>query len=427
MRHIRYLCVLIFISISIIAISEFVLTTWDIATNQIVDPKLRRLLYSETSPVHPHLEYTSRKNYRGKIPHFASGDAWQTEINSNGFRTGEFYPKLPGTKRVLIMGDSFMWGYGANQSETPAVVLEELLRERMSKKIEVFSLAIPSYSAVRYSVLSDLYFDVLDPDLVIVALDDSDFEEDLRRIHDYVLHDDGAPYYLKNAEDLLEEIRDQRYVIDKEREVQDLENPDVMLNLYLGYSLYRRLLELNQWFDKLREARAPIENNAGDQEYSVVTYDDLLQQYGEHLPTQELGGPVIPYDLSTSITRYRPTLNSLKHIKRLAAERNIELVLSAYPYPWKVSVTSSIPFQLQHFGKVFDFRNHRVHAQVIAEYARIIDAPFVDAYPRFERSKAENYHQNDPHFNAAGYRLFAQVLNDYIVNNFSPDLAIQTN
>lgn len=49
-------------------------------------------------------------------------------INSKGLRDKEYsYDKKPGTKRVLVLGDSFAWGYGVADDEIFTEVLERMI------------------------------------------------------------------------------------------------------------------------------------------------------------------------------------------------------------------------------------------------------------------------------------------------------------
>lgn len=56
--------------------------------------------------------------------------AIRVDYNSRGFREKEFTPKVPGKKRIVIMGDSFTYGHGLDESFCYPRVLEKLLREK---------------------------------------------------------------------------------------------------------------------------------------------------------------------------------------------------------------------------------------------------------------------------------------------------------
>jgi hypothetical protein len=149
---------------------------------------------------HPILAYTSAPSFTGFIPLIEPGKMYSVKTNAHGFRTHEFFPKPDGTIRIVIIGDSFIWGYNANQDATVARVIERLFNSVGQDHVEVLSLGISSYSGVRYAALSSIYFPYLKPDVAIVALDQSDFEEDLDRAKDYVYSSDGCPARLKAVE-----------------------------------------------------------------------------------------------------------------------------------------------------------------------------------------------------------------------------------
>jgi GDSL-like Lipase/Acylhydrolase family len=71
----------------------------------------------------------------------ATGQGPKTSINSAGYRGGE-YPewRLPGKKRVLMLGDSIAFGYGVADEETSSRQLEEL-----DPEFEVVNLAVQGY------------------------------------------------------------------------------------------------------------------------------------------------------------------------------------------------------------------------------------------------------------------------------------------
>ena len=65
------------------------------------------------------------------------------KINSKGLRnTREYdYEKPPGTKRIMVLGDSFAWGYGVSNDDMFTNVLEKQLLES-GKRWEVLNSAV---------------------------------------------------------------------------------------------------------------------------------------------------------------------------------------------------------------------------------------------------------------------------------------------
>lgn len=92
--------------------------------------------------------------------------------NSSGFRTHEFSIKSPATKRIMLIGDSMIFGMGVDDSETVSACMNSFSgapRDTV-KKIEVFNLGIPGYNTVQeYAVARD-YISKLEPDLLVLGL-----------------------------------------------------------------------------------------------------------------------------------------------------------------------------------------------------------------------------------------------------------------
>lgn len=67
-------------------------------------------------------------------------------INSKGLRGREYpYEKPPGVKRILILGDSFAWGYAVADDEVFTEQLETLLKGR-ARKWEVINTGVSGWS-----------------------------------------------------------------------------------------------------------------------------------------------------------------------------------------------------------------------------------------------------------------------------------------
>jgi hypothetical protein len=50
--------------------------------------------------------------------------------NSRGFREKEFAPKMPGKRRIVMIGDSFTYGHGLNNAYSYPRIIEKLLKEK---------------------------------------------------------------------------------------------------------------------------------------------------------------------------------------------------------------------------------------------------------------------------------------------------------
>lgn len=117
-------------------------------------------------------------------------------INSKGLRDREYaYEKRPGTRRVLVIGDSFVWGYGVEERETFAKVLETGLAHR-DVDVDVINGGVAGYGTdqellwlrsegVRYR-----------PDLVILVMCGNDDDENNSKIVYNVYH---KPWFTQTA------------------------------------------------------------------------------------------------------------------------------------------------------------------------------------------------------------------------------------
>lgn len=420
-KRFKDLLIFLLAGVLVLVVVEFLLRTWDVYTGDLITQQVSEAFHSRGSRLHPLLGYTSHANI-DRVARTPTGVEFHVKTNSHGFRTHEFYPKLPGQFRILLLGDSFVFGNNVDDHGKLASIMERLARKNISADIEVLSLGIASYSGVRYSVLADIYFDFLSPDMVIIAVDQSDFEEDLTRIGEYELREDGSPHYLKLGRSIQERIRQVNRVqlaVDTRRELVVVPDSNVLtrslrFRLQLGFSLVRRAMA---FLRGMREEH-PDPDGWREAEYRVVTYQQLVNQFGSPIPGERvhaLAGDTILFDLHDALERYLPTLASLAHIRDLCERKGIQLYLSSYPYPWMVSIESAVPYQLKYFENVvYDFRLNRVHPQLMDAYSARLDLPHLNAYPLFERTHRDRYGEIDQHFNAKGYAAYAEFLFDSI-------------
>jgi hypothetical protein len=102
---------------------------------------------------------------------------WAVEFryNSLGFRDAEFGPKLPGVRRVLVLGDSFTEGQGVNEPDTYPRVVERLLDAAEPGRWEVRNCArrATDFPAL-YKTFEGL--EEFEPDVLVYAMVPNDVE-----------------------------------------------------------------------------------------------------------------------------------------------------------------------------------------------------------------------------------------------------------
>ena len=119
----------------------------------------------------PMFERDARLGHR-LIPNFAA--RFQTthletfiKINSMGLRDTEM-DTWTGTRRILVLGDSFTFGHSVNLEDTYVKRLERLFAERKGMKITVINGGVCSYSTRQEVVRLKELEGIIKPDLVIL-------------------------------------------------------------------------------------------------------------------------------------------------------------------------------------------------------------------------------------------------------------------
>lgn len=106
------------------------------------------------------------------IPNWsATTNGYPLTINSQGLRGREYpYQKSKGTKRILVLGDSFAWGYGVADGAIFTDTLEDLLNESSSSiAYEVINTGVSGWGTDQELLfLQQEGFDY-SPDVVVLA------------------------------------------------------------------------------------------------------------------------------------------------------------------------------------------------------------------------------------------------------------------
>lgn len=412
--------ILIGIILGLVGLIEFGLRTYDVISGKIIDQNSLESPNASRTNKHPILEYTARRNFDGEIKEIEPGKYFKIKTNSAGFRTHEFYPKLPGEYRIVILGDSFTFGFNANQDETYPAVLEALLQKNISPNISVFSLGIDGYSTLKYNLLLKIYQDLIKPDLVIVAVDESDFNEDLNFSQHYIFDQNQLPIGPKYFDRSPMALNMPYTVLNTQAELFTDETQIFWLRLKLGFSTLKYLSAgYEKIFDLMAISKAQsINTELQSNRENTTTYKDLSTKYGskisENLP-EKFQNDFISLDTTTALKTYEPTIRFLKDIKsQTDQKKKTKLIFTIYPYPWMVSIQESMPYQKFTFGTIYDMRLNRVYPEIMTEISNQLNVKLLNSFPIFENLPSGYYGAYDPHFNAKGYALYARFIYDSI-------------
>lgn len=95
-------------------------------------------------------------------------------VNNLGFRNNyEVGAKPADTKRYVLVGDSFSYGFGVLEEDTFASKLEEMWKLE-GKKVEVLNASVPAAALPEYKVILNEKVAGLKPDVLIIGLNLND-------------------------------------------------------------------------------------------------------------------------------------------------------------------------------------------------------------------------------------------------------------
>ena len=120
-------------------------------------------------------------------PFRTSESTSHVSINAKGLRGKEYPYERSEKKRILVLGDSFVWGYGVEAKDRFTERLESLLGGR----VEIVNAGVPGYGLDQYLLLLQQEGKKYKPDLVICAVNTVDLFDIFQRVN----HGYPKPYF----------------------------------------------------------------------------------------------------------------------------------------------------------------------------------------------------------------------------------------
>ena len=307
-------------------------------------------------------------------------------VNSLGLRGSEVAPqKSAGVCRILMLGDSFTMGTGVCDSETFSAVLQDKWNHGAVASgacpVEVLNAGVESFSPILcYLQLKKLQA-VLKPDIVILNFDVSDLLQEMayRKLTRFAENGEilGVSGFQSESDgaslDSIKRIR----------------------------SWIRRHLVLTRvlvsWLDGWQKRSAQL------------TVDDTVRT-----PHTDLLGHTLESDTADRDRQWASVFDSIRRIKAYCESLGTPLVMTLYPWGHQVSerewVTGRSSF-VRAGARISDRSVKRVESFAAAE-----GIPVLNTYTAFREYRGEErlYHMRDMHWTAAGHRLMAQQLQDFL-------------
>lgn len=123
---------------------------------------------------HPDLHYTLDKNLKNVRLYYPGKLDYTVETNSLGFR-GEEWDLSPERRNIVVLGDSFAFGWGVNLEETVEKQLEREL-QKIDPQFQVINLAQSGYSVKEIVRSFEIFKDTLKPEAVVYLFCPNDTE-----------------------------------------------------------------------------------------------------------------------------------------------------------------------------------------------------------------------------------------------------------
>ena len=293
------------------------------------------------------------------------------QLNSFGLRSPEVaVPKPAGVIRILLLGDSFTFGFKSRDEDVFARQLEARLREESGLgTLEVVNAGVLSYCPLLEYLQYRHHLHILEPDIVVLNFDMSDVQDHMAYMRGAQASPGTRPLFVAEPS-LLEQTP----------------------------SALPGLLSFEWAAAKLRA----VKNRLASRAEGVPFFRDE-DRYLWALD----GGPEMQEEALAAMAPIADLQALLKH-------HGIPLVLATYPQPWQVATDAlRDPGLRQQYG----IGLNTVHLndrpfRLLESFAASQNLPFVNATADFRHQTAAAglFLNDDFHFSARGNALYAEVL-----------------
>ncbi len=340
-----------------------------------VDLAAGYLLIKPLSPPLAPDEYRHHKLIPNTHSYFEQRDfTYYQRVNNVGLRGRDIALKKPADHfRILMLGDSFTMGKGVEDDQTFSVLLERALNSPQNrwlpKSVEVLNGGVDSYAPILSHIQLAKELGSLEPDLVVLNLDNSDLVQETAYRSQAVLAPDGVVAAVpgtKGRESLNDRIRSWTEG-----------------HLYLSRLL---LFYTNKLFDyKSYSVR------------SMVTQANL-----------EIAKHTLAEDAEDREGQWQAIFESILRIKRYCDERSIGFALAVYPWGHQVNDKEWVPGRANFIpdGSAISDRS----LERILRFATVNGVNVVNMFPAFRAYHGSEplYFKYDNHMTTEGHRLMAK-------------------
>jgi len=288
-------------------------------------------------------------------------------INGDGFRDDELTTRRNGEVRIAVLGDSFTEGFGVAVESCYVQLLERLLNRKGSSEtfFNVVNCGVVSYSPLLQVIQLKAQVLAISPDVVIIAFDMSDLDDDRGYAEEATFTESGEPISARNT-----------------------------------YRLSDRWSLL---------PHGPLRTFARDNSYIFALFNTAMLR----LSTPEIRGERLKHTVERDVGERRQDLERsfayLRILNRLCSERGILFRLITYPYGHQASASEWLKGRAEYDigpGRYDSFIFEKLEAFAVKE-----GIPYLDMTPAFRRSGVgQLYFAFDGHWTTRGHAVVADTL-----------------
>ena len=324
------------------------------------------------------------------VSHTTREFSYVARINNLGFRDRDFNRGKAAGRRAIVLGDSFTYGWGVNNDDPWPKVLERSLRD-----VEIANLGAPGGYPRSYADLAEKAIPLLRPDLVIVAVVQSD---DLNQSAEKSPSRRVSHWFGDHYPNLLQWIGGSDI---KKIDVSAADLAGIWKKQVTDFTAQMAPAE-RQKFDGLaapiREAFQEGQLNPGLLYYSI-RYSSFL------LDTCDLEAPATRAEIDEMSAQ-------LARINELAKRWGAEALVVSIPYPPYASGHSLEAMREMGFATRPDLLESTKPDEAIERAARRAGLPFLTVTREFrqEARRRDLFFRLDGHPNALGHQVYASLL-----------------
>lgn len=279
--------------------------------------------------------------------------------------------------RIVFVGDSFTEGWGLNYDDTYPKLVEDRLNEvHPEKNLIVFNAGVASSSPIiGYTVIKNRIIP-LKPDLVVFALDVSDFHDDYTRGQVAEFDENGLPVKFNVTEipPVKDFIRKHSYT----------------------YNFLAKFISISKGIRRNYIVKPEQANDTRFNSQAIIFSDSSIKKNKEFINKTE---------------------HYLLGISKILSENNMSFLLVVYPNGAQLSVKEWSAGREQVY-----LRNDTIYStkifDVIEDFAKENNINFLNTLPAFKSSTLYPlYYSYDPHWTRNGSKVMADAIYINLINN----------